>query len=209
YRTMSEARVFRNWKAKAFKTPKDATFYFGADWGYALDPTTLIRCFIDDRKLYVDQEVYLVGCEIDHSPFLFGGVNDKELQDLNPSAYAALKSKNKQWRGIDGARKWRITADNARPETISYMQKHGFPLMRPSIKGPGSVMEGVDFLQSYDIVIHPRCKNTVDEFTFYSYKTDPRTDEIIPVLSDKKNHVIDALRYSIEIVRRKSDWRPM
>ncbi len=52
-----------------FISPKDATFYFGADWGYSVDPTTLVRCFIDGRKLYIDQEVYRVGCEIDHFPF--------------------------------------------------------------------------------------------------------------------------------------------
>ena len=70
-------------------------------------------------------------------------------------------------------------------------------------------MEGVEFLQSYDIVIHPRCKHTIDEYTYYSFKTDPRTDEVIPVLVDKKNHVIDSDRYAIENVRRNSDWRPL
>lgn len=149
----------------------------------------------------------MVGCEIDYCPFLFGGMDDKELQKLSPDAYEALKAKNVQWRGIPGARKWPITADNARPETIAYMKRHGFPLMRPSIKGAGSVEEGVEFLQSYDIVIHPRCKHTVDEYTFYSWKTDPRTDEVIPVLQDKKNHVIDSDRYAIENVRRNIDWR--
>ncbi len=207
YRTMSEARVFKNWTTEAFETPADATFYYGADWGYSIDPTVLSRCFIDGRTLYIDQEAYMVGCEIDYCPFLFGGMNDKELQELNPDAYKALKEKNTQWRGIPGARKWPITADNARPETIAYMKRHGFPLMRPSIKGAGSVEEGIEFLQSYDIVIHPRCIHTIDEYTFYSWKTDPRTDEVIPVLKDKKNHVIDSDRYAIENVRRASDWR--
>jgi len=209
YRTMSQSRVFRNWTTEAFETPEDATFYFGADWGFSIDPSDLSRCFIDGRTLYIDQEAYMVGCEIDHCPFLFGGMQDKELQELNPEAYAALKKKNVQWKGIPGARQWPITADNARPETISYMRKHGFPLMRPSIKGAGSLMEGVEFLQSYDIVIHPRCKHTIDEYTYYSFKTDPRTDEVIPVLVDKKNHVIDSDRYAIENVRRNSDWRPL
>ena len=209
YRTMSEARVFRNWTVESFKTPNDAIFYFGADWGYSVDPTTLVRCFIDGRKLYIDQEVYRVGCEIDHCPFLFGGMHDKELQEINPQAHKSLKSRNEQWRGVDGSRKWAITADNARPETIAYMRRHGFPLIQPSIKGLGSLMEGVEFLQNYDIVIHPRCKHTADEFTFYSFKTDPWTDKVIPVLDDKKNHVIDAVRYAIERVRRHSDWRPL
>ena len=209
YRTMSEARVFKNWEVKNFKTPKDATFYFGADWGYSIDPSVLTRCFIDGRTLYIDQEAYMVGCEIDYCPFLFGGMQDKELQELNSEAYAALKKKNVQWQGIAGSRKWPITADNARPETIAYMKRHGFPLMRPSIKGPGSLMEGIEFLQTYDIVIHPRCKHTIDEYTYYSFKTDPRTDEVIPIPEDRKNHIIDSDRYAIENVRRHSDWRPL
>ena len=209
YRTMSESRVFKNWQVKDFETTKDATFYFGEDWGYSIDPSVLSRCFIKGRKLYIDHEAYMVGCEIDYCPFLFGGMRDTELQELNPEAYAALKKKNVQWRGIPGARKWPITADNARPETIAYMKRHGFPLMRPSIKGSGSLMEGVEFLQSYDIIIHPRCKHTIDEYTYYSFKTDPRTDEVIPVLEDKKNHVIDSDRYAIENIRRQSSWRPL
>ena len=209
YRTMSEARVFRNWTVEAFETPEDATFYFGADWGYSIDPTVLIRCFIKGRTLFVDEEVYRVGCEIDHCPFLFGGMKSKSLRKLNKQAFKSLKRRNEQWLGIPGARKWKITADNARPETISYMKKHGFPTIQASIKGPGSLAEGVEFLQNYDIVVHPRCKHTADELTFYSYKTDPRTDEVIPVLEDRKNHVIDSLRYAVEQVRRKSSWRPL
>ena len=131
YRSMSESRVFKNWTTEAFETPDDATFYFGADWGYSIDPSVLSRCFIDGRTLYIDQEAYMVGCEIDYCPFLFGGMQDKELQELNSEAYAALKKKNIQWKGIPGSRQWPITADNARPETIAYMKRHGFPLMRP------------------------------------------------------------------------------
>ena len=60
----------------------------------------------------------------------------------------------------------------------------------------------MEFLKSYDIVVHPRCTHVADELTFYSYKTDPITDEILPVLEDKQNHTIDALRYALEALRR-------
>jgi phage terminase large subunit len=84
------------------------------------------------------------------------------------------------------------------------MKRNGYPRIRPAKKGAGSVEEGIEFLKNYDIVVHPRCKHTIDELTFYSYKTDPRTDEIMPVLDDKKNHVIDALRYAVETLRSKT-----
>ena len=178
YLRNSEARVFRNWKVEEFDTPETARFYFGADWGFSVDPTVLVRCFIEGRTLYIDQEAYKVGCEIDRTPDLF--------------------------RTIAGSESWPITADSARPETISYMQRHGFPRIKPALKGKGSVEDGIEFLKSYDIKVHPRCKHTADELSLYSYKVDKLTEEVLPVLEDKKNHVIDSVRYAVEGLRRKS-----
>src|SRR6185369_12509024 len=53
YQRNSEASVFRNWKAESFETPEDAIFYHGADWGFSVDPTVLVRAFIRDRTLFV------------------------------------------------------------------------------------------------------------------------------------------------------------
>jgi phage terminase large subunit len=181
YLRNSEASVFRNWKAESFETPEDAIFYHGADWGFSIDPTVLVRAFIRDRTLFVDHEAYKVGCEIDRTPALF--------DSLDPAAPGS-------------ARKWPIRADSARPETISYMRRNGYDKISAATKGPNSVMDGIEFLKSYDIVVHPRCKHTIDELTLYSFKTDPLTGEVLPVLEDKKNHVIDALRYAVEGIRR-------
>ena len=184
YQRRSEAAVFRNWKVRRFDTPKGARFYFGADWGFSIDPTVLVRCWTEGRTLYIDAEAYQVGCEIDRTPDLF----DKEPPGVP------------EWR----PREWQITADSARPETISYMRNHGFPRMVPALKGPSSVMDGIEFLKSYDIVVHPRCHHVIDELSVYSFKTDPKTDEVLPILEDKKNHTIDALRYALESLRRAS-----
>jgi phage terminase large subunit len=176
YQRNSEARVFRNWRVEPFDTPDKSVFYFGADWGFSIDPTVLVRCYIEGRTLYVDQEAYKVGCEIDRTPQLFDT--------------------------IPGAKLWPITADSARPETISYVKRNGYPRIKPAAKGANSVQDGIEFLKSYDIVVHPRCRHTIDELTLYSFKTDPLTGEVTPILEDKKNHVIDALRYAVEGVRR-------
>lgn len=180
YLRNSEARVFHNWKVEQFETPSDARFYLGADWGFSIDPTVLVRCFIIGRTLYVDREVYKVGCEIDKTPDLFDRLDQDNLKM---------------------ARNWPITADSARPETIDYMKRHGYTRIKPAKKGAGSVEDGIEFLKSYDIVVHPRCKHMIDELTLYSWKTDPVTDEVLPVLNDKNNHVIDALRYAVEGLR--------
>lgn len=183
YLRNSEARVFKNWKVEEFETPSDTRFYFGADWGFAVDPTVLVRCWTQGRTLYVDHEAYAVGCEIDRTPALFDSLVPGQL-------------------GM--ARQWPIRADSARPETISYMKRNGYPRIEPAIKGAGSVEDGIEFLKSYDIVVHPRCRHTIDELTLYAYRTDPLTGEILPVLEDRKNHVIDALRYSTELLRRSN-----
>jgi len=184
YERKSEARVFKKWRVGAvgeFTGPADGVYYFGADWGFAKDPTVLMRCYLSGRTLYVDREVFAVGCEIDATPALFDS-----LDPLNPGM----------------ARRWPITADSARPETISYMQRHGYGRIQPAKKGAGSVEDGVAFLQSCDIVVHPTCTHAIEELTLYSYKTDPLTDQVLPILEDKKNHVIDAIRYALESVRR-------
>lgn len=183
YVSNSEARVFRNWKIEEFEAPEDAVHRFGADWGFASDPTVLIRCHIIGRTLYVDYEAYRVGCEIVDTPNLFLTVPDSE--------------------------KWPIVADSARPETISHMQKNGFPKIMPAVKGPKSVEEGIEWLKSHDIVVHPRCQHTIDELTLYSYKTDPLTGAILPVLADRDNHLIDALRYACEASRRAAPRKPV
>lgn len=190
YQQMSAARVFHNWIVDEFNTPAAARFYFGADWGFSVDPTALIRCFIgtyhngiaraDPKgdKLFIDHEAYQVGCEIDNTPKLFNTV--------------------------PGASKWPMTADNARPETISYMKRNGFPRIVPSIKGKGSVEDGIEFVKNFDLIIHPRCENTINELSSYSYKIDKKTNEVLPLLEDDHNHLIDALRYALESTRRSS-----
>ena len=176
YQQNSEARVFKNWKVEDFERPEGTIHRLGADWGFSIDPSCLIRCDLDGSRLYVDYEAYMVGCEIDRLPDLFDRVPE--------------------------SRKWFITADSARPETISYMRKHGYPRINAAVKGKKSVEEGVAFLQSFDIVVHPRCKHLIDELTLYSYKTDSLTGVVLPILEDKRNHLIDSLRYACEGARR-------
>lgn len=180
YRRRNEASVFRNWKIGQVEIPAGTRPYFGADWGFSVDPTVLVRCWLmPNRILYVDREVHKVGCEIDHTPNLFAKINDGRIPDV---------------------KRWPIRADSARPETISYMRRQGYRIV-PATKGAGSVEEGVSFLQSVDIVVDPSCTHTIDELSLYSWKTDPRSGEVLPVLEDKKNHVIDSLRYALEAAR--------
>jgi phage terminase large subunit len=182
YETNSEARVFKNWKIEEFEVDAESIKRQGADWGYSIDPTVLVQSYAIGRKLYVPYEAYMVGCEITDTPALFMTVPEAE--------------------------KWPITADSARPETISYMRKHGFPKIMAAVKGPKSIEEGVEFLKSFDIIVHPRCVHTADELTLYSFEVDPLTGIVLPKLADKNNNVIDALRYANEGLRRAKNQKP-
>jgi len=204
YEKHSEARVFKNWTVEEFEAPKSQTFYHGADWGFSIDPSTLVRCYEERadpitgtahprQRLYIDQEAYGIGVEIDHLPAMFDGL----ICGCHPQKPGLCR--NTEAHGW--ARPWAIIADSARPETISYLRRHGYGGIEAAKKGPNSVKEGVIFLQGYDIRIHPRCIHTHDEFKHYSYKRDPMTGLVTPVLEDKKNHIIDPVRYAVEQLR--------
>lgn len=183
YQSNSQARVFTNWTIEEFERPSGTIHRLGADWGFSVDPSVLVRCDIEGNRLYVDYEAYMVGCEIVNLPSLFMTVPESE--------------------------KWPIIADSARPETISHMRKNGFPKIMPAVKGAKSLEEGVEFLKSFDIIVHPRCTHLIDELTLYSYKTDPLDEsKVLPILADKDNHIIDALRYACEGARRAGVNKP-
>ncbi len=197
YRQQSEARVFKNWRVEWFEPP-DASVRLlaGADWGFSQDPTTLVICFIVGRTLYVWREVYRIGVEIDRIPAFFDKIDPQWTQE---------RSTDPHWKSL--ARKIGIRADSARPDTISYLQRSGFPQIVPAIKGVGSVEDGIEFLKSYDIVVHPDCVHTTRELMRYSYKVDKKTDKITSELVDTENHIIDPLRYAVEIVRHAKQSR--
>lgn len=145
---------------------------FGADFGFAKDPNTLLRQFILNDCLYIEYEAYGVGVELDHMP---------EFYDKIPEA-----------------RKWPIKADSARPETISYLKRQGFNISAAK-KWQGSVEDGITHLRGFkQIIIHPRCKETAKEARLYSYKTDRITGEVLPVILDANNHCWDAVRYGLD-----------
>lgn len=108
---ISDACIFKGkFVVEDFDTPKDATFYFGSDWGFGPDPTTLVKCFIQGEDLHVDNEAYAVGLELEQI---------EELYDTVP-----------------GSRDWKIRADNSRPETIKFVKKKVFK--SSALQRPGS-----------------------------------------------------------------------
>lgn len=156
---------------------------YGADFGFAQDPSTLIRDFVireGTRKyLYISHEAYGTGVELN------------EMDEF----YAE----------VPGSKEWPIKADGARPETISHVRRNYGYNISAAEKWDGSVKDGVAHLRGYDqIIIHPRCIQTAKEAHMWRYKVDPKIvdaqgqPQVLPIIVDKHNHCWDAVRYSLD-----------
>lgn len=204
-----DPEVYANvWEGKYLKASKASVFYgkwengtrdtagwngpyLGLDWGFSTDPTAAVRVWIspDERELYIDAEVCEVGLELD---------------DTAKTVLAAIPE----------AADLVVTADNARPESISHVakprrstdeadeEKYALPRIAACIKGKGSVEDGLDFLKTFRIIVHPRCTKTRHELGEYKYKVDRLSGEVMRELVDANNHIIDAIRYAVETIMR-------
>lgn len=165
--------ILTNWK-KADLTNDKVYFdniYYGLDFGFADDPTAFIAAHLDNKrkKIYIFDEFYKYEHFIDE-------IADSLHARIEPNAI--------------------VTCDTE-PRSIADLKRRGINA-RSSKKGPGSVEHGIKFLQSYEIIIDERCQNTINEISSYSWR-QTKDDEVIPKPVDENNHLIDALRYALEI----------
>ncbi len=175
-RSHSDAQIFKNkWEVRYFEPEShwDGP-YFGADWGFSVDPTVLVKLYIDQVKREILIRVAKFGhhIELDDIPDMFDRVNE--------------------------ARGYKIRADCARPETISYVSRSGFDI-EAAEKWTGSVEDGIEWLKSFDrIVIHPENTEMITEAKNYSYKVDRLTQDVLTDIVDAYNHGWDGIRYACQ-----------
>lgn len=166
------AVIFRNWRVEDFSDIEHTfpMFRHGVDWGFGTDPFAYGKLYYDKtrRKLYVIDEVCAVGL-------------------LNPEAAKLIKPHV----GRD-----RVVCDSAEPKSIAEFRQYGINAVAAE-KGKGSVEHGIKWLQSVEIIIHPRCQEAKNEFTKYKYKED-KNGTVLPIPVDKDNHIIDLIRYATE-----------
>lgn len=155
--------------------------YHGIDFGFSQDPTAGVKCWVWDDRLWIEYDAAKVGLELDHTAEYLKG-------------------------RIPGIADHVCRADSARPESISFLKRHGMPRMEAVKKWQGSVEDGIQHLRSYaEIVIHPRCHDAIRESRLYSYKVDKLTGDVLPAVVDAHNHVMDALRYALApLIQRKT-----
>ncbi|HAJ96409.1 MAG TPA: PBSX family phage terminase large subunit, partial [Ruminococcus sp.] len=144
------------------------------------DPTAFFVGFLDleNRKIYVYDEFYQHGMS-------------------NQAIYQKIADM--------GYQKERITADCAEPKSIDQLKTLGLRRIRASVKGPDSVRAGIQWIQDFEIIVHPRCVNFLTEISCYTWAVDRfgnRTNTPI----DDFNHMMDAMRYALEDNIRKKKW---
>jgi len=182
--TLTEAQIFRNkYRVDEFEVKEGWQGpYYGMDFGFAKDPTTAVECWINGNTLYIRRDCGKVELELDHT--------SKFFKDRLP-----------------GIERFVTRADSARPESISYLKRHGLARMESVKKWPGSVEDGIEFIKSFDeVVIHPDAEGTAREFRLYSYKVDRLSGDILPIVVDDHNHYIDAIRYALAPMMKRSGY---
>ncbi len=177
-----EGLIYTDWVEEDFN-PADirrmsgVRAVFGLDFGYTNDPSTLFCGLIDQqtKTLYVYDEMYEKGLS-------------------NEAIYNHIQ--------VMGYARERIVADSAEPKSIDRLRSLGMSRIVPAVKGPDSVAAGIDFLQDYHFVVHPRCVNFITELGNYSWGTDRQGKKLnVPV--DDFNHLMDAMRYAVRDMLRK------
>ncbi|PTH38559.1 PBSX family phage terminase large subunit [Staphylococcus agnetis] len=147
--------------------------YFGLDFGYINDMSAFIHAKIDTKTktLYIVEEYGKTG------------MLNKDIADVIKRL---------------GYAKEQITADSAERKSIDELKRLGINRIVPTRKGKGSVVNGLQFLLQFRIVVDERCFKTIEELDNYTWQKDKTTGEYKNEPVDSYNHCIDALRYSVE-----------
>lgn len=182
---VAEGLVYENWREADFdwaelRRRPGLRSVFGLDFGYVNDETALF-CGLADlagRRLYVFDEVYQRGLS-----------NEQIFAEVQKRGYA----------------KERICADSAEPKSIDRLRELGLARIRPARKGPDSIRHGIDFLQGFEIVVAPRCRNFLAEISSYCWQED-KNGRRLNVPADAHNHLMDAMRYAVEDLLRGNSY---
>ena len=173
-----EGLIFENWEEKAFdidtiKGLSSVKSAFGLDWGYTNDPSALFCGLIDsaNKTIWVFDEIYGYGMS-----------NEQIAEAITAAGYAKEK----------------IRADSAEPKSIDRLRTLGINRICRARKGKDSINNGIDFIQDFKILIHPKCVNFLTEISNYTWDSDTKTGKLINKPIDDSNHLMNAMRYALE-----------
>ena len=174
---VSEGLIYENYREEAFdidaiRQLPSVRSVFGLDFGYTNDETALFCGLVDTeaKTLWVFDELYQRGMS-----------NERIHAEITAMGYA----------------KERIRADCAEPKSIDRLRELGLTRIRAARKGRDSIRNGIDALQGYTIIVHPRCPSFLTEISCYCWAQD-KNGKWLNEPVDEKNHLMDAMRYAFE-----------
>lgn len=177
--------IYNNWQKMDFDPASiKGQPLCGLDFGYTNDPTAFLH------SIFVPAEGRIYVCKE------WGGTG--YLND-------AIADKIKEM----GFAKSIIIADSAEQKSIDEIKRLGITRIKPSVKGQGSVLQGIQKLQQYEIIVHPSCVNTIEELSNYCWKKDRQTNEYINEPAGGFDHFLDSLRYSLQCLDARAQLASM
>ena len=176
---IAEGLIYSNFEELEFnieeiKKRRNIKSAFGLDFGYTNDPTAFIASLIDldNNEIFIFDEHYQKG------------MSNKDISNM-------IKYK--------GYSKEKIVGDSSEPKSIDDIRKQGIYRIKGAKKGKDSILNGIQFIQDFKIYVHPKCENTIVELSNYVW--DTKEGNVINKPVDDYNHLMDALRYSMEDIR--------
>lgn len=177
--TSLDKLVYNNWVVRDYDytTLGNLPLMCGLDFGFVNDPSAFVAALMDEgnKRIYIFKEWGAVG-------------------KTNPELAQIITSM--------GFGKSLIIADSAEQKSIEELRRNGLTRIRASIKGPDSIIYGIQQLQQYELIIHPSCQEIITELENYSWQKDRTSGEYINRPIDSWNHYLDACRYAIQCVKK-------
>lgn len=171
---IAEGLIFENHRVEDFdvnaiKTIPGIKAAFNLDFGFT-DPNAFICELVDNTNMiiYVFDEWYA------------RGVTNKIIAQT-------IKDK-----GYGGQR---IICDSAEPKSIAELQEEGINA-EPSRKGKDSVNHGIQLIQNYTVIVHPRCVEFQKEISNYCWAKD-KDGKPTGKPDHEFSHGMDSMRYGV------------
>ena len=165
-----EGRIYKEWRA-IDDIPFEARLVKrGLDFGYTNDPSGILDVYEYNGGFIFDEQLYQKG------------MSNKQLAD-------AIKTLHHP--------ETLVVADSSEPKSIDELRLYGVNVIGAN-KGPGSVNQGISFIQDQKISYTKRSINLAKEYRGYMWLKDKQTDQFINKPQDFMNHLLDPARYALE-----------
>ena len=170
--TFKEGQIFDNWKwidYNEFVDKDSSEVVYGLDWGYSNDPTGIVEVRRKNDRLYVHELLYKKGL-------------------TNQDIYNEIKNL--------GLEEELFICDSAEPKSLEDMKRLGL-YCKASIKGSGSVMNGIQIIKEYDVFASKQSKNLLQEYQYYIWESNKDGQTINKIKQNGMDHLMDAFRYAV------------